>query len=116
MTNISYIWGYYHMITNHTIYIHRETTSTVYFICKSRTNKTGSISRDTRSSRRQRPKKQKVNKVNAWKEFFRRNLLSMEFGRLLLNSLNRWHPWGHAQCPLNVSMMCFFCKITYKQY
>ncbi len=49
MTNTFYIWGYYHMITNHTIYVHRGTTSTVYFICKSRTNKTGSISRDTSS-------------------------------------------------------------------
>ncbi len=47
MTNTSYIWGYYHTITNHTIYMCRGTTSTVYFICKSRTNKTGSISRDS---------------------------------------------------------------------
>ncbi len=62
MTNTSYIWGYYHMITNNTIYICRGMTSTVYFICKSRTNKTGSISRDTRSSRRQRPKNKKSNK------------------------------------------------------
>ncbi len=49
MTNTSYIWGYYSTITNHTIYIRRGTTSTVYFICKSRTNNTESISRDTRS-------------------------------------------------------------------
>ncbi len=56
MTNTSYNWGYYHTIANYTIYVRRGTTSTVYFICKSRTNKTGSISRDTRSSRRQRPK------------------------------------------------------------
>ncbi len=48
MTNTSYIWGYYHTITNHTIYVCRGTTSAVYFIYKSRTNKTGSISRDTR--------------------------------------------------------------------
>ncbi len=40
MTKTSYIWGYYHMITNHTIYVRRGTTSTVYFICKCRTNKT----------------------------------------------------------------------------
>ncbi len=53
MINISYIWGYCHTITNHTIYVRRGTTSTVYFIFKSRTNKTGSISRDTRRSRRQ---------------------------------------------------------------
>ncbi len=33
MTNNSYIWGYYHTITNHTIYVRRGTTSTVYFIC-----------------------------------------------------------------------------------
>ncbi len=43
MTNSSYIWGCYHTITNHTIYIHRGTTSTVYFICKPRTNKTGQV-------------------------------------------------------------------------
>ncbi len=30
MTNTSYIWGCYHTITNHTIYLHRGTTSTVY--------------------------------------------------------------------------------------
>ncbi len=41
MTNTSYIWGCYHTITNHTIYVHSGTTSTVYFICKSRTNKQG---------------------------------------------------------------------------
>ncbi len=35
MTNTSYIWGCYHTITNHAIYIHRGTTSTIYFICKS---------------------------------------------------------------------------------
>ncbi len=34
MTNTSYISGYYHTITNHTTYVHRGTTSTVYFICK----------------------------------------------------------------------------------
>ncbi len=50
------------MITNHAIYVHRGTTSTVYFICKSRTNKAGLTSEDTRSSRRQRPKNQKGNK------------------------------------------------------
>ncbi len=51
----------------------------------------------------------------AWKEVFRRNLLNMEFRCLLLNSLMR-HPLGQSQCPLNVSIMCFLCKITYKQY
>ncbi len=35
MTNTSYIWGYYHTTTNHTIYVCRGTTSTVYFISKS---------------------------------------------------------------------------------
>ncbi len=34
------------MITNHAIYKCRGTTSTVSFICKSRTNKTGSTSID----------------------------------------------------------------------
>ncbi len=58
--------GCYDMITNHTIYVHRRTTSNVYFICKSRTNKTGSISRDTRNSRRKRIKK--VTKVNESKQ------------------------------------------------
>ncbi len=24
------------------------------------------------------------------------------------------HPLGPAHCPLNISIMCFFCKITYK--
>ncbi len=52
--NTSYIWGCYHMITHPTIYIRRGTTSTVYFMYKSRTNKTGSTSGDTRRSRRQR--------------------------------------------------------------
>ncbi len=37
---------------------------------------------------------------NAWKEVFRRNLLSMEF-RCLLNSLNRQHPLGQAQGKFN---------------
>ncbi len=46
MTNNSYIWGYFHTITNHTIYICRGTTSTVYFIGKSKLYKTGLISRD----------------------------------------------------------------------
>ncbi len=64
MTNTSY----YHTITNHTIYVLRGTTFTVYFICKSRTNKTGSISKDTRSSRRQMPMNQKVTKVNESKQ------------------------------------------------
>ncbi len=36
MTKTFYILGYYHTITNHTIYICRRTTSTVYFICNSR--------------------------------------------------------------------------------
>ncbi len=31
MTNTSYIWGYFHTITNHTTYVHRGTTSTVFF-------------------------------------------------------------------------------------
>ncbi len=48
MTNTSYIWDCYHTITNHTIYVRRETNSTVYFIYKPRTNKTGSISINTR--------------------------------------------------------------------
>ncbi len=29
---------------------------------------------------------------------------------------DRWHPFGQAQWPLNVSIMCFIYKITYKQY
>ncbi len=37
-TNTSYTWGCYHTITNHTIYVCRGTTPTVYFKCKSRTN------------------------------------------------------------------------------
>ncbi len=37
-----------HTLTNHAIYVHRGTTSTVYFICRSRTNKTEPG--DTRSS------------------------------------------------------------------
>ncbi len=48
-TNTYYTWSCYHLITNHTIYVHRRTTSTVYFICKSRTNKTGFTSVDTRN-------------------------------------------------------------------
>ncbi len=48
--------------------LHRGTTCTVYFICKSRTNKTGSISSDTRNSRRQKPKNKKVAKVNESKQ------------------------------------------------
>ncbi len=60
-TNTSYTWGCYHMITNHTIYIHRGTTSTVYFICKSRRNKTELTSVDTRTSRMPRPMNQKSN-------------------------------------------------------
>ncbi len=44
--NTSYIWGCYHIITNHTIYVHIGTTSTVYFICKFR-KKTGSTPGDT---------------------------------------------------------------------
>ncbi len=44
----------------------RGTTSTGYFMCKSRTNKTGLISKDTRSNRRQRPKNQKVNLKNTY--------------------------------------------------
>ncbi len=82
MTYTSYIWGYYNMITNHTIYVRRGTTSIVYFICKSRTNKTGSISRDTRSSRRQRPKNQKVTKVNESKQSMEGGLQedSVEYG------------------------------------
>ncbi len=44
------------------------------------------------------------------------NLLSMEFRCLVLNSLNKRHPLGQTQYPLNVSIMCFFCKIRYKQY
>ncbi len=55
MTNTSYIWGCYHTITNHTIYLCRGTTSTVYFICKSRTSKTESISRDTSTMGHQIP-------------------------------------------------------------
>ncbi len=51
--NTSYIWGCYHTITTHAIHVHRGTTSTVYFICKSKTNKTGLTLVDTRSSRRQ---------------------------------------------------------------
>ncbi len=31
-TNTSYTWGCYHVITNHTTYIFRGTTSTVYFV------------------------------------------------------------------------------------
>ncbi len=42
----------------------------------------------------------KVKESKQWKEVFRRNLLHMEFRCLLLNSLNRWHPLGPAQCPL----------------
>ncbi len=42
--------------------IHRETTSAVYFICKSSTNKTGLTSGDTRRSRIQRTMNQKGNK------------------------------------------------------
>ncbi len=53
--NTSYIWGCYHMKTNHTIYVRRGTISTVYFISTSRTNKTGLLSEDTRNSRRKRP-------------------------------------------------------------
>ncbi len=36
--NIYYIWSCNHMITNHAIYVHRGTTSTVYLIYKSRIN------------------------------------------------------------------------------
>ncbi len=39
----------------------------------------------------------------------------MDFRCLLLNSLNGPDLLGQAQCPVNVSIMCFFCKITYKQ-
>ncbi len=35
--NTSYIWGCYHTITNHAIYVHKGTASTIYYICKSRT-------------------------------------------------------------------------------
>ncbi len=86
MINTSYIWGYYHTITNHTTYVRRGTTSTVYFICKSRTNKTGSISRDTRSSRRQMPKNIKVTKVNEIKQCMEGGLQEepVEFRSVLL--------------------------------
>ncbi len=43
-------------------------------------------------------------------------LLSMKCRCLLFNSLNRRHPLVPVQCPLNVSIMCFLCKTTYKQY
>ncbi len=78
MTNTSYICGYYHMITNHTIYVRRGTTSTVYFIFKSRTNKTGLISRDARSSRRIK----KITKVNESKQCMEGGLQaeSVEYG------------------------------------
>ncbi len=39
-TRLTYM-GCYHTITNHTMYVHRGTTSTVYFISKSKTNKIG---------------------------------------------------------------------------
>ncbi len=47
-------------------YIHRGTTSTVFFICKSRTNKAISTSGDTRSIRR--PINKKVTKMNECKQ------------------------------------------------
>ncbi len=28
----------------------------------------------------------------------------------------RWHRLGQAQCPSNVSIIHFVCKITFKQY
>ncbi len=44
--------GYYHIVTNHTTYVHRGDTSTVHFTFKSRT---GSTSGDTTNSQKQRP-------------------------------------------------------------
>ncbi len=45
--------GCYNLITNYIIYVHRRTTSTVYSICKSKTNKTGSASIHISTSCRQ---------------------------------------------------------------
>ncbi len=50
------------MITDLTIYVHRGTTSTVYFIRKFRTNKTELTSGVTRTSQRPIPMNQKINK------------------------------------------------------
>ncbi len=90
-----YIWGCYHTIKSHILYIRKGTTSTVYFICKCRTNTTGSILRDTRRSRRQRSINKKVTKVNESKQCMERGLqeepvkyvVSMPSGRS--NTLNK---------------------------
>ncbi len=73
------------------MYVYKGTTSTVYLNCKSRSNKTGSTSLDTRTNQKQRPvnqKGQKVNENKQWKEVFRlfKKQHQLESTQCLLNS------------------------------
>ncbi len=102
-------------MTNHTIYIRRETTSTVYFISRSRTKKEQDWDQETPDPAVDQWMKKvtKVNENKQWTSVFRWNLLSMEFRCILLNLLNRRHPLEPDQWPLKLFLILFiklFCS------
>ncbi len=85
MTNTSYIRGYYHTITNHTLYVHRGTSSTVYsYACPEQTRQDRyQETLEGAGDKGQRIKK--VTKVNESKQFMKGGLQEepVEYGVLM---------------------------------
>ncbi len=112
----SCIWRYIYSDANHTIYIRRRTTSAVYFMYNSRAHSKQNQWINQKSQGQKKPRSWIITiKGRTWQgrnRVFRRNLLSIEFWRLLHYSLNRWRPLvPQTQCFLMLILTVFvFCK------
>ncbi len=88
------------MITNHTIFVHRWRDhlhyKLVFHINNAKQDRHQEILETAGDKGQWIKRVTKVNESKDWMEVFRRNLLSMEFQCVLLNSLNRRHPLVQA--------------------